>query len=412
MTPSSTTRRTFLEKIAVGGATAHALASLETARGYAANDTLSVACLGTGGRCQQLMHSLVKVPGVKIAAVCDVYDVQLDRAKKLADPKAITSKQYRSLLERKDIDAVLIASPDHWHVPMAVDACNAGKDVYVEKPLTHDHCEGSQIIEAQNRNKKIVQVGMQQRSMPHIQQARELIKAGRIGEVFKVHLSWNRGGTARFERRSEGVDPGQVAWKDFLGSARDQPFDEYRFRNWRWFWDFGGGVLTDLMVHWIDVAHWLLDLDHPLRATSIGNHFASGDLWQAPDSIQCILEYPNNLQAHFEGTFSNSALGSMITFMGTTGTLYVDRGRYELTPEPGKGKGKAEELILGTNPHKGADFYDKPDGELLHLTNWVECVRSRQKPNAPAETGVQAAAAAHLGNRAYREGLVVGWMPC
>ena len=166
-----------------------------------------------------------------------------------------------------------------------------------------------------------------------------------------------------------------------LSTAPDQPFDEYRFRNWRWFWDFGGGLLTDLMVHWIDVAHWLLDLDHPLKATAIGNHFASRELWQTPDTIQCILEYPNNVQAHFEGTFSNSTKGAMITFMGTDGTLYIDRGRFELLPEPGKGK--SEELILGTNPRKGADFYDKPDGELLHLTNWVECVRSREKPSAP-----------------------------
>ena len=277
MAHSSTTRRAFFEKIGVAGATIGALTSLETARGYAANDALSVACLGTGGRCQHLMKSLAQIPGVKIAAVCDVYDLQLNNAKKLADPKAIASKQYRELLDRKDIDAVLIASPDHWHVPMAVDACNAGKDVYVEKPLTHDPSEGSLIIEAQNRSKKIVQVGMQQRSMPHIQKARELIKSGRIGEVFKVHLSWNRGGSTRMLRGPQGVDPNQVAWKDFLGSAPDQPFDEYRFRNWRWFWDFGGGVLTDLMVHWIDVAHWVLDLDHPLKATAIGNHFASAD---------------------------------------------------------------------------------------------------------------------------------------
>ena len=410
MAHSSTTRRAFFEKIGVAGATVGALQSLETARGYSANDTLSVACLGTGGRCQSLMKSLVLVPGVKIAAVCDVYDVQLNNAKKLADPKAITSKQYRTLLDRKDIDAVLIASPDHWHVPMAVDACNAGKDVYVEKPLTHDPSEGAMIIEAQNHNKKIVQVGMQQRSMPHIQKARELIKAGRIGQVFKVHLSWNRGGSSRFQRGASEVDPQKLAWKDFLGNAPDQPYDEYRFRNWRWFWDFGGGVLTDLMVHWIDVAHWLLDLDHPLKATAMGNHFASGDLWQTPDTIQCILEYPGKLQTHFEGTFSNARLGAMITFMGTTGTLYIDRGRYgRLIPDAGKGK--SEELILGTNPRKGADFYDKPDGELLHLTNWAECIRSRQKPNAPAEAGVSSAAAAHFGNRAYRDAQVVSWIP-
>jgi predicted dehydrogenase len=391
----------------MGAAAAGTLATLESARGYPANEMLNVGCLGTGGRCQSLMRSLAHIPGVRIAAVCDIYDAHLDQARKLADSQAVASKHYREILDRKDIDAVLIGSPDHWHVPMSIDAVTAGKDVYVEKPLTHDVAEGAAIIEAQNRSRKIVQVGMQQRSMPHIQKARELMKNGRIGEVFKVHLSWNRGGSSRIRRGPMGVDPRQVAWKDFLGSAPDQPFDEYRFRNWRWFWDFGGGVLTDLMVHWIDVAHWLLDADRPLKATSFGDHFASEGAWQAPDTIQCILEYPHNVQAHFEGTFSNATYGAMITFMGTDGTLYIDRGRYEITPE--NGKGKPEALILGSNPHKGADFYDKPDGELLHLTNWVECIRSRQKPNAPAEAGVSAAAAAHLGNRAYRTGQVADW---
>ena len=127
MTHSSSTRRAFFEKIGVAGAAVSTLGSLETARGYAANDSLSVACLGTGGRCQHLMTALAKVPGVKMTAVCDVYDIPLENAKKLADPKAIASKQYHALLDRKDIDAVLIASPDHWHVPMAVDACNAGQ---------------------------------------------------------------------------------------------------------------------------------------------------------------------------------------------------------------------------------------------------------------------------------------------
>jgi predicted dehydrogenase len=409
MVRSTRSRREFLGMIGgAGAAAAGTLATLESARGYAANDTIEVACLGTGGRCRTLMKSLAQVPGVRLAAVCDIYDAHLDAAKKLADPKALATKHYHELLDRKDIDAVLIGSPDHWHVPMAVDACNAGKDVYVEKPLTHDLSEGAAIVEAQDRNRRVVQVGMQQRSMPHIQKARELLKAGRIGEVFKVHLSWNRGGTKRFRRSPLGIDPRQVAWKDFLGGAPDQPFDEFRFRNWRWFWDFGGGLLTDLMVHWIDVAHWFLDADHPVRAVAVGNHFASQGVWQTPDTIQCTLEYPNNVQAHFEGTFSNAHFGAMITFMGTDGTLYIDRGRYEITPE--HGKGKAEEWVLGTRPaHKGADFYDQPDGELLHLTNWVECLRSRQKPNAPAEAGVGAAAAAHLGNRAYRSGQVATW---
>jgi predicted dehydrogenase len=403
----TTTRRTFLETLTAGGFATSALASLESPRGYGANDTLTVGCLGTGGRCQTLMKSLAQVPGVKIAAVCDVYDAHLEKGKRLADAQAVATKHYREVLDRKDIDAVLIASPDHWHVPMAVDACEAGKDVYVEKPLTHDLAEGVAIVEAQNRHRKIVQVGMQQRSMPHIQKGRELVKSGRIGELYKIRLSWNRGGSKRMERKPQGVDPRQLAWKDFVGRAADQPFDEYRFRNWRWFWDFGGGLLTDLMVHWIDVAHWFLDVDHPEKATAIGDHFASNGLWQTPDTIQCLLEYPNNVQAHFEGTFSNANLGAMITFMGTEGTLYIDRGRYELTPE--YGKGQPESWILGSNPQKGADFYDKPDGELLHLTNWVDCIRTRQRPNAPAEAGVSAASAAHLGNRAYRSGQIATW---
>jgi predicted dehydrogenase len=399
------TRREFFE--AVGGAGA-LLASVESARGFAANDTIEVGCIGTGGRCQTLMRSLAKVPGVRIAAVCDIYDPHLAAARRLADPSASATKRYRELLDRKDIDAVLIGSPDHWHVPMTVDACNAGKDVYVEKPLTHDPSEGPAVIEAQNKNRRVVQVGTQQRSMPHLQKAKELIAEGRLGTVFKAHLTWNRAGGRQMKRVPMGVDPKQVDWKAFLGSAPDQPFDDYRFRNWRWFWDFGGGLLTDLMVHWVDTVHWLLDVDRPERATTIGNHFASKDVWQTPDTIQCLLAYPNDLQVYFEGTFSNRRNGAMTELMGTDATLYLDRGRYEITPEPGK-KGKPEALVLGSNPQKGADFYDKPDGELLHLTNWVECVRSRQRPNCPAEAGVAAAAAAHLGNRAYRAGKVATW---
>ncbi len=195
-------------------------------------------------------------------------------------------------------------------------------------------------------------------------------------------------------------------WKAFLGNAPTQPFDEYRFRNWRWFWDFGGGILTDLMVHWIDVAHWLLDLDHPLQATALGGNYISKDVWQTPDTIQTLLTYPGDLQVHFEGTFCNAHSGAMIEFMGTDATLYIDRGRYEIHPE--RNKGEYEESILGKGK-RGLDFYDKPDGELLHLTNWVECVRSRKKPSAPAESGVRAAAAAHLGNQAFRGGQVATW---
>lgn len=401
------TRREFLETAAATAAAALTAGYTATSRGYAANETLHVACLGTGGRCRKLMESLRGIAGVRLAAVCDVWDVHLDMGRQLADPRAAVAKDYRALLERDDIDAVLIGAPDHWHVPMTVDACAAGKDVYVEKPLTHTVAEGQAVIDAQNKHQRVVQVGTQQRSMPHLQRACEIVRSGQLGAIHKVHLTWNRNAPRHVLSKLE-VDPSTVDWKKFLGTAPDQPFDPYRLRNWRWFWDFGGGILTDLMVHWIDVAHWFLELDHPQTAVTIGDNFQTQGLWQTPDTVQTLLRYPQQkAQAYFEGTFVNARNAAMIEFMGTEATLYCDRGRYEVIPER-KSKVPADVMILGEGP-RGADFYTQPDGELLHLANWVECVRSRRQPNCPAEAGVAAAAAAHLGNRAYRSNQAARW---
>lgn len=402
----TTDRRAFLASTALAGAGL----LTETSRGFAANDTLQVGLIGVGGRCRHLVQSLTKIPNVKITAVCDVWDQNLNEAKKLADPKGFATKKHEELLARKDVDAVLIATPDHWHVPITVDACKAGKDVYVEKPLTHDLAEGKAVVAAQNDNKRVVQVGTQQRSMTHILKAYELLKAGTIGKVHKVHCTWNRN-AARARRFKDGIDPKTVDWKRFLGSAKPQEFDAYRFRQWRWFWDFGGGIFTDLMVHWIDVVHWFLDLDHPTTAASIGDWFSAKDVWETPDTVQTLMRYPRQeVQVYFEGTFSSNRLGSMVEFMGTEATLYIDRGRYEVIPDRGKKKPEPSSLILGTDKQRGLDFYDKPDGELLHLTNWVECVRDRSKKVAcPAEAGVSAASAAHLANQSVRSGQVAVW---
>jgi predicted dehydrogenase len=400
-------RRELLESLGVAAAGAITAGYSATAKGFAANEEITVGCIGTGGRCRTLMKPLATIPGVKIAAVCDIWDFHLDEGKKLAQPGAFATKDYRALLDRKDIDAVLIGTPDHWHVPITVDACAAGKDVYVEKPLTHDLSEGQKVIDAQNQHSRIVQVGTQQRSMPHLQKAAEIVKSGQLGKIHKVHLTWNRNAN-RAARPNLSIDPKTVDWKQFLGNAKDQPFDEYRFRQWRWFWDFGGGLFTDLMVHWIDVVHWYLDLDHPQTATSIGDHFHAKDLWETPDTVQTLMQYPKQeLQAYFEGTFSSARNAAMCEFMGTEATLYIDRGRYEVIPER-RSKLQPSELILGEGP-RGSDFFNQPDGELLHLTNWVECIRSRKKPNAPAEAGVSAASAAHLANIALRSGQVAKW---
>jgi predicted dehydrogenase len=382
-----------------------AAATLNAPRALGANETLNIGCIGTGGRCRQLLPALKRIAGARVVALCDVNDVALNLTRPLVDPKVFVTKHYKEILDRKDIQAVLIASPDHWHVPMTVDACAAGKDVYVEKPLTHSRAEESSIREAQNRHNRVVQVGMQQRSMPHIQKAKEVIKSGRLGEVHKIHLTWNRN-VDRVRKVAANIDPKKVDWKAFLGSAPDQPFDEYRLRSWRWFWDFGGGLFTDLMVHWIDVAHWLLDLDHPLKATSIGSFVSAKGIWQTPDTVQTVLVYPGEVQAYFEGTFCNARNGAMLELMGTDATLYLDRGRYEIHPE--RDRGKYEEFILGSGK-RGRDFYTNPDGEQLHLENWLQAVRGRQKPAAPVEAGIQAAAAAHLANAALRSGQVANW---
>jgi predicted dehydrogenase len=386
---------------------------LATWRGYAANETIGIGCIGTGGRAQALMRSVSKIPGARITAVCDVWDEHLAAGKQLADPQAVATKDYHEVLDRKDIDAVVIGTPNHQHVPMLIAACAAGKDVYIEKPLTHRLDEGPAAIKARNESGRVVQVGQQQRSMPHFQRGFEMVKSGELGPIRKVHLTWNRNsprGSGQYN-----IDPATVDWQAWLGSAKQQVFNPYRFREWRWFWDFGGGVFADLMVHYIDIANWYLNVEHPDRAVSIGNHFTD-ERWETPDTAQTLLQYPN-AQVYFESTFMNARNGAMLEFMGTEATLYLDRGRLEVIPERKRDAHNRNmqlptepemQWVLGTGP-KGADFYDQPDGELLHLANWLDCVRSRRTPNAPVEAGIAAASAAHLANIALRKGGAASW---
>jgi predicted dehydrogenase len=401
---SDSTRRDFLHRAALTTA-ALATTQLRTANAFAANEQLQIGCIGTGGRCQALMKGLAKVPGTKITALCDVYDRRIESAKKLATPDPFVTRDFRELLARPDVDAVIIATPDHWHVPIAVAACEAGKDVYVEKPLTHSLSEGALITAAQAKSKRVVQVGTMQRSMTHFQKGFEIIQSGVLGEIHRVHLTWNRN-QARQSVNKNDVNPATVDWQQFLGNAPQQPFDPYRMLNWRWFWDFGGGIFTDLLVHHIDIVNWYLHLQTPDSATSIGDHVQTAGLWQTPDTVQTLLHYDKpKLQVHFEGTFVNARNGEMLEFMGSEGTLYLDRGRYEIIPEKGKML-EPSEMVLGSGP-RGADYYDHPPGDVLHLANWADCIRTRQEPNSPVASGVAAAATAHLANQALRSGQIV-----
>jgi len=391
-------RRVFL------GATA-AVAARSAMGGFPANETVNIACIGTGGRCRHLMQGLQKIPSAKVIALCDVWDDAAAKAKPLADKNAETTRDYRRVLDRQDVNAVLIATPDHWHAPLVLAALQAGKDVYVEKPLTHKQGEGQMLLDANAVHRRVVQVGTQQRSMPHIQEAKKIVADGKLGRVFRADLTWNRN-IGRGEDKYE-VNPNNVDWRMFLGNAPMQPLNAYKMREWRWFWDFGGGLFTDLMVHWIDVVHWLVEAPPPNLALSFGDFIHAGGKWETPDTVQTLLHYRfangDPMQAHYEGTFSNAFRGAMTVLMGTEATLYIDRGRYEFIPERMK-PGRIDKILSKKPTHRGADFYDEPDGEKIHLENWLSCVKSRQNPTAPIDAGVLGAEAAQLANLALRSG--------
>ena len=352
-----------------------------------------------------LAPALAKISGTRFVAACDVYSEHRKSIQAKIGHEIFTTVDHHELLARPDVDAVVIATPDHLHVPITIDACNAGKDVYCEKPFTHNLKEGAAAIETQNKTGRVVQIGTQQRSMTHLVEAKKVIDSGVLGPVRKIRMTWNRN-FLPFRKYPYNIKLEQVDWKRFLGGAPEQPFNAYKMRNWRWFWDFGGGIFTDLMVHWYDTVNWMLDLGVPATAASVGDHFAVKDVWETPDTVQTLLHFPDKgAQLHFEGTFINQRGKAFTEIMGEDATLYLDRGRYELIPEPGR-KIEARQMILGSG-ERGQDFYDKPDGEVLHLTEWVEAIRARRKPNCPAEAGVVAAAAAQLANQSLREGRMV-----
>src|SRR5436309_9245597 len=245
-------RRTFL--IAAG------LPALASSRVLGANDTLRVGVIGTGGRMNDLLNAADRVGNYQVVAACDVYAPRRDIIKERSKGTATTHTDYRELLEQK-LDAVIIASPDHWHVRMAVDALAAGKDVNLDKPVTHTIEEGAALTRAVRSSKQILQCGMQQRSWSHFRDAVDLIQGGSLGRVPQVRTDWWQ--NYQVFLAPKPVDTQVLDWKQWLGGAPDQPFSEEKFYRWRWFWNFGGGAMTDLFSHWIDVVHWAMKTDQP-----------------------------------------------------------------------------------------------------------------------------------------------------
>src|SRR5712692_4335114 len=312
----------------IGGATALTAASYSRVLG--ANDTVQLGVIGTGDRGTYVMTQFMKNTSLHVAAVCDIYGQHIDQARqKATDAKSFTD--HRKLLEYKQLDAVLIATPDHWHSRTAIDALNAGKDVYVEKPLTLKIEEGPRIVKAARVNNRICQVGMQQRSGKHYLQAKqEYIDTGKLGKITLARTWWH-GNSFHLRRAPESLknQPSNLDWAHFLGPVKWRDWDPQQYYNWRAYLDFGGGQITDLFTHWIDVVHMFMGQDHPTAASAAGGVFGYKDGRTAPDTINVLLEYPSEFTATFEATLAPGITGAAIEFCGTEGRLWISRGKYE-----------------------------------------------------------------------------------
>jgi len=380
-------RRSFL---VAGGLTA-----LASTRVFGANDMLRIGVIGAGSRAKQLLDAADKVGPYQIVAVSDVYAPHRDAIKERSQGLATTHLDYREVLE-KDIDAVIIASPDHWHVSMALDALESGKDVFLEKPVTHSIGEGAALIRAVRSSKQVLQCGMQQRSWTHFRDAVDLIQAGSLGRVVQVRTYWWQ----NYQRDwpTKPIDQQALDWKLWLGSTPDQPYTQEKFFHWRWFWNFGGGAMTDLFTHWIDIVHWAMKADQPRRAQMLADKYVF-DQWDCPDTIQAAFRYPG-FDVVYEGMMSSSIDGGGLEFRGSNATLKLDRGGFNVYRE---GVPREQNPILSEHSYR--------DGTIDHMENFFDCIKSRKEPNAPVETGVAAAAPGHIANLAFNQGGQIAWPP-
>ncbi|MHB8503282.1 MAG: Gfo/Idh/MocA family protein [Candidatus Acidiferrales bacterium] len=370
------------------------LTALAATRVLGANDTLRVGAIGTGGRMNDLLNCADKVGGYQLVAVSDVYGPRRDAVKQRLGGGAVTTHaNYHEVLEQQ-LDAVLIAAPDHWHVRMAVEALASGKDVYLEKPVTHTIEEGAILTRAVRSSKKILQCGMQQRSWSHFRDAVDLIQGGSLGRVVQVRTYWWQNYLG--DRLRKPIDTQALDWKQWLGGAPDQAFTEEKFYHWRWFWNFGGGAMTDLFTHWIDVAQWAMKADTPKDAQMLGDKYIF-EQWDCPDTVQAALRYPG-FDVVYEGMMASSIDDGGLEFRGTEGTLKLNRSGFSVYHEGVSGR---------EHPVVRAESF--LDGTVSHMENFFDCVRSRKEPNAPVETGVSAARAGHIANLAYQRGGQIAW---
>lgn len=371
--------------------TAAAVTAASYSRILGANDRINLGVIGCGDRGNLDMTQFLQNPAVQVTALSDVYAQHLDNFRQKA-PNAKEFRDHRKLLEMKDVDIALIATPDHWHTTCAIDALNAGKDVYVEKPLTLKPEQGPPIVKAARINNRICQVGMQQRSGIHYLRAKhEYFDTGALGKITLARTWWH-GNTYHLRKAPPSLQtqPSNLDWGHYLGPLKWRDYDPQQYYNWRAYLDFGGGQVTDLFTHWIDVVHMFMGQDTPISASAAGGVYNYKDGRTAPDTINVLLQYPGEYTATFEATLAPGITGAAIEFCGTKGRLYIDRQHYEYFTFDKK----APPVIVKAEPH---------DLTLDHVNNFLECVRSRKLPNGDVLIGHRSAQASHLGNISYME---------
>ena len=421
----ATSRRQFLHnstRLAAGAGLTALLPDDATGaplfRPYSAADTISVVLIGCNSMGWADLSSMLKHPGVRCVGLCDVDSNVLNRRaadlEKLnarlpvgttAPAKATLYSDFRKVLENKDVDAVIIGTPDHWHCLPTVMACQAGKDVYVEKPLANSIEECNLMVAAAKKHGRIVQVGQWQRSGTHWKNALDYVRSGKIGRVRSVKTWAFMTYGKTFPVKPDEPVPAGVDYDMWLGPAPKRPFNPNRFHgSFRYFWDYAGGLMTDWGAHMIDVALWGMQVTAPRSVVATGGKFGFPDhASETPDTMQAVYDF---------GDFSvlwEQSLGTGrgpydrdhgVAFIGNLGTVVIDRGKWEVLPEVEGGKYLTEAIPT-----------QRGDGQDLdrHTLNFLECIRSRQVPNCPVEVGRNVALNAQLGNIAYRTGRKVFW---
>ena len=437
-------RRNFLKAASV--ATAGSLAGTkllgmtkpEGARTIAANDHIQLALIGAGIQGQGDTRTAIQVPGVKLVAVADCYQGRLDHSKEMWGDDIFTTKHYEEILSRKDVDAVLIATPDHWHKQVSIDAMNAGKDVYCEKPMIHLYEDGPQMIEAAKSTGRIIQIGSQRVSSQLYAKAKELLAAGAIGELNLVNARWDRNSAMGAWDYTVPLDANEQTcdWPRFLGTAPKIPWNAEHFFQWRKWKAYGSGVAGDLFVHLFSGTHFITGAKGPTRAVASGALRFWKDGRDAPDVMLGIFDYPEGFNLSLRVNFVDGGEESEgLIFTGSEGTMEIGNGKVSVTRAPReKGPGVTVSTFAEAMQKEVVEAYEKkypkehptglpPLGEdkyvaaegysdsYDHFHNFFNAVRSRKPVVEDAVFGYRAAGAALLSNLSYERDAVVHWDP-